>query len=225
MSCLRSLNAIGKQTTQAVVAVAILLLAGCSIAGTSAPAHRVTVQASPATSPVVQPSPVTGLLDPAPTHCPSSSSQLSTMTTSAGFGGGFPTGSVLEGTSPVWEHGLTLAGTLNPYPSGPTPTPWPGTKVIWVVGPNYTNPVTLQGRDLLSGVPIWFDVYGSGSAQDNFTTLATLDPAHPNRGFTRNTSGLWNIWSIGLVFTRAGCYDLEASWASSQWQVVLTVGR
>jgi hypothetical protein len=225
MSCLRSLNAIGEQTKQAVVAVAILLLAGCSIAGTSAPPHRVTVQASPATSPAVQPSPVTGLLDPAPTHCPSSISHLSTMTTSADFGGGFPAQSVLEGVSPVWENGLAPASTINPYPDGPTPTPWPGTKVLWVVGPNYTNPVTLQGRDLLSGVPIWFDVYTNGSTQDSLTTLVTLDPAHPNRGSTRNTTGLWNIWDIGLVFTRAGCYDLEASWVGGQWQVVLAVGR
>jgi hypothetical protein len=147
------------------------------------------------------------------------------MTTSAGFGGGFPAQSLLHGTSPVWEDGLAQASILNPYSSGPTPTPWPGTKVLWVVGPNYTEPVTLQGRDLLSGVPIWFDVYANGSTPDKLSTLATLDPAHPNRGFTRNSTGLWNIWGVGFVFTRAGCYDLEASWGAGQWQVVLTVGR
>jgi hypothetical protein len=147
------------------------------------------------------------------------------MTTSADFGGDIPSQSVLEGTPPVWENGLAPATTINPYPSGPTPTPWPGTKVLWVVGPNYAMPVTLQGRDLLSGVPIWFDASADGSSSDTLTTLVTLDPAHPNRGSTQNSTGHWNIWGIGLVFTQAGCYDLEASWASGQWQVVLAVGR
>ena len=146
------------------------------------------------------------------------------MTTSADFGS-IPAGALLEGASPVWESGVVPAHPLNPYPSGPTPTPWPGTKVSWIVGPNYANPVTLQGRDLLSGVPIWFDMSANGNTSDNLTTLATLDPNHPNQGTIRNASGPWNIWSIGLVFTRAGCYDLEASWTGGRWQMVLPVGR
>jgi hypothetical protein len=224
MSSLRSLKSIGKHSLQAVIAMCILLLAGCSIAGTSAPAHRVTVQA-PAATPQVQPTPVSGLLDPAPKSCPSSTSRLSTMTTSANFGGGFTGPTVLEGTSPVWEYGLEPTSPLTLYPFGPTPTPLPGTKVLWVVGPNVAQPVTLQGRDLLSGVPIWFDISTNGSATDSLTTLATLDPAHPNRGSAQNSAGLWKIWGIGLIFTRAGCYDVEVTWPSGQWQVVLPVGR
>jgi hypothetical protein len=207
-----------------VVATLILVLAGCTATVTSTPAHHATQQTSPVT-PQVQPTPVTGLLGLAPTSCPSGSSHLSTMKTTADFGGGFSGQTIFQGTSPVWETGLGLlpGGTLHLNANGPTP--WPSTKIMWVVGPDYMQPVTLQGRDLLSGVPVWFDLHANGSAPGSPTTLATLDPANPNRGSTQNTAGHWNIWGILLFFTQAGCYDVESSWAGGQWQAVIAVGR
>jgi hypothetical protein len=150
------------------------------------------------------------------------------MTTSAHFGA-FVDPAVLEGISPVWEQGIGLLpgkNTLNLYPLGPTPTPTPSAKAIWAVGPNIMQPVTLQGRDLLSGAPIWFDISNthSGTAY-NATLRATLDPAHPSMGSFQNGAGQWNFWGIDLIFTRAGCYDLEASWSAGQWHVVIAVGR
>jgi hypothetical protein len=224
MSSLHNLDGGVRSISKAVVGTCILVLAGCSAAMTSAPAHRPPQQTSPVT-PQVQPTPVTGLLGPAPTRCPLSSSHLSTMKTTANFGGGFSAGVVFQGTSPVWETGFGLfpGGTLHLNANGPTP--WPSTKIMWVVGPNYMQPVTLQGRDLLSGVPVWFDLHANGSAPGSPNTLVTLDPANPNRGSTQNTAGHWNIWGILLFFTQAGCYDVQSSWAGGQWQAVIAVGR
>lgn len=64
------------------------------------------------------------------------------------------------------------------------------------MGPNYSHQVTLSGHELSTGVPVWFDLTAVGSGTGKPVTTAVLDPAHPNRGDTRNTSGLWNIWVI-----------------------------
>jgi hypothetical protein len=55
-------------------------------------------------------------------------------------------------------------------------------------------------------------------------TRAVLDPATPNRGWTTNATGRWNIWGILLYFFRAGCYQIDAAWAGGSWQVVVAVG-
>jgi hypothetical protein len=224
MSYLHNLKWSVRTIPTIVIAAGIVVVAGCTTTVTSTPAHSATQQTSPV-SPQVQPTPVTGLLGAAPTSCPSSSSHLHSMTTTADFGGGFSAGVVFQGISPVWELGFgRLPGdTLHLNTNGPTP--WPSTKIMWVVGPNFMNPVTLQGRDLLSGVPVWFDLHANGSSPGSPTTLATLDPSNPNRGSTQNSAGHWNIWGILLFFTQSGCYDVESSWAGGQWQAVIPVGR
>lgn len=58
-----------------------------------------------------------------------------------------------------------------------------------------------------------------------FPPSVTLDPAIPNRGSTDNPAGHWNIYGVGIIFTVAGCYDLEATWPEGRWHTVFAVGR
>jgi hypothetical protein len=141
--------------------------------------------------------------------------------------GGYSDPVELEGQPPVWEYGLFVSepGPFYMYPSGPTSTPYPGIKVNFLVGPDYMQAVTLQGRDLLSGTPLWFDMRTNGDDPHQFTMLATLDPTHPNNGIIPTSQGQWNVWGIVLIFTHAGCYDLQVSWAGGAWQAVIAVGR
>jgi hypothetical protein len=200
--------------------VSLLALAGCAQSTVHVPPQP-TVTATPTETPLPLPAPVSGLLGPAPTNCPASPS-LSSMTIDDQFGGGFTGGDVFSGQSPVWNLGLApdTALTLNAYTGQ---TPWPGTKVMWVVGPNFNQSVTLSGHELDSGAPIWF---GKDSAQPQ-TTHEVLDPSTPNRGSTGREQGLWNIWGILIYFLHAGCYELDASWANGAagWHIILAAGR
>jgi hypothetical protein len=175
----------------------------------------------------IRPSPVAGLLDPAPTDC-AAFPPPHTFTRSD-FGGGFIGSVTFQGSSPAWELGLVSPLNLNQY-SGPVP--YPSAKVMWVVGPNYLELVTLQGYDVRTGAPLWFQIYPSnGVPTDNpdaisaYTTYAALDPRAPNRGSTDNSTGHWNIWGIGIIVLAAGCYELDVTWPQGRWSVVFAAGR
>ena len=95
------------------------------------------------------------------------------------------------------------------------------------MGPNYGEPVTLQGHDLRSGTPIWWLLLDRSGTDDpaNAAPSVVLDPAIPNRGSTDNSAGHWNIYGVGLIFTVAGCYELEVSWPEGHWRTVFAAGR
>jgi hypothetical protein len=218
------------------LAVLLLVFASCA---SSSSVRRITislpslasptstaVEASPTSTAVVgrQPTPITGLLAPPPTSCPKLP-PLQTMTPD-NFGGGFSPGVSFLGAAPVWQLGLPQSGgTLDLNAGGAVPLP--ETKVLWVVGPNYPTVVTLLGRNLSTGAPIWFDIYPNNhtGGSDIYTQAARLDPTNPNRGSTDNSTGHWNIWGLGPIFLAAGCYQLEASWPGGSWRAIYAVGR
>lgn len=173
------------------------------------------------------PSPVAGLLGPAPSSCPVVSPPSTYH--EADFGGGF-TGSVtFQGSAPAWEMGLGSPLNLEQYSGA---VPYPSTKVMWVVGPNYAQPVTLTGHELQTGAALWFQVYPSNGVPTSnpdalsvYTTRAVLDPAAPNRGSTDNSTGHWNIWGIGVIVLAAGCYEVDVASAGGGWKMVFAAGR
>lgn len=169
------------------------------------------------------PSPVSGLLGPAPTNCPAGP-PLSSMTIDEQFGGGFVGGDVFIGRSPVWNLGLNPGMSLSLESNGQAE--WPSTKVMWIVGPDFNQPVTLSGHELTTGAPVWFSLGGSHPE----TTSALLDPSAPNRGSTNREQGVWHIWGILIYFLHAGCYELDAGWTSGAgsadgWHMILAAGR
>lgn len=137
-----------------------LAASGCaagqaSAVATQAPTHT----ASPTATRGVPPTPVGERLGPFPTQCAVvPPPQIFTM--ASGFGGGFGDPATFTGGGPAWELGLgspLQAGQLsqdNPYPSF---------KVMWIVGPNVTQPVTLTGHEMQTGAPLWFEIYPSNA--------------------------------------------------------------
>ncbi|HEY7124102.1 MAG TPA: hypothetical protein VH540_09150 [Ktedonobacterales bacterium] len=195
-----------------------------------APSPTVAPVGSPTATPDkrLRPPAVNGPLGPAPTNCPTSST-LQTYSPN-NFGGGFSSPISFLGASPVWQLGLGDASSpIALY--WDSSQPWPSTKVMWVVGPNYNQPVTLTGQDVRSGTPLWFQVYPSNAiptsdpnADSSYTTHAVLDPTAPNRGATENSTGHWGIWGIGLIALAAGCYELDATWAEGSWSAIYAFG-
>lgn len=202
--------------------VAVVTLASCDLTG--APA----TQSTPHTSPIVSfsPSPqmtmppqVTSILGPPPSNCPKANPAKTLTITD--FGGGFSGITTFEGDSPAWELGFDPNGTF-----AAKGTPYPSSKIMWVVGPNINLPVTLSGRDLRHDAPLWFDIYppNVGGGTDYYTTSAVLDPAYPNRGSTTNNLGHWNIWGIGIIVSAASCYQLDITSSAGSWHTVFAAG-
>lgn len=221
----------GMRTT--ICGLVALLLAGCTSTVTALPPTTTTTTASPTASSdtSVRPPPVSGPLGSAPSNCPAAP-PLSTMT-QQNFGGGFIGTLTVAGGSPAWQLGLGTGGDMLHLDFTPNSgEPYPSTKVMWLVGPNYAQPVTLTGHETRSGAPLWFQIYPSNSipvtnpdAQSIYTTHAVLDPAAPNRGSTDNTTGHWNIWGIGVIVLAAGCYELDVAWSTGGWHTIYAFGR
>jgi hypothetical protein len=222
----------------ALLAAILTMLPGCSLAGqpnTVRPGNTPTATpAGPTPLPTpplgVRPSPVAGMLGPAPTDC-AAVAPPATMTVTD-FGGGFSGTTTFTGGAPVWTQGLPSGSSPLHLNASGEPTPYPGTKVMWIVGPNYPQPVTLTGHDLRTGMPLWFALYPSnGVSNDNpdaltaYTTHLVLDPAAPNRGSAENSRGDWNIWGVGLVVLAAGCYELDVTWTTGSWRSAFAAGR
>lgn len=203
-----------------IAALALALLAGCSLGGSTPIAATSTATAGATTTSATTgtlPPTVTGSLGPPPSSCQTSPPPRSMTVTN--FGGGFSGTTTFSGAAPAWELGFGTEMQMRG-------TPYPSTKIMWVVGPNYAQPVVLSGHELTTGAPLWFDVYpGTGGRQDHYTTSATLDPASPNRGSTDNSTGDWNIWGIGIIASAAGCYRLDVvPQSGASWHAVVAVG-
>ena len=142
------------------------------------------------------------------------------------FGGGFSDRDVVVGRAPVWTLGLGT-GSLHLPPVSGTEARLPSLKIMWIVGPNKTQPVVARGHEGSTGDPLWFQVYPANATPElpsSYTTRLVLDPESPNRGYARNGSGQWSIWGIGVGVQSAGCYSMTVSSSTGSWTVQLAVG-
>ena len=90
-----------------------------------------------------------------------------------------------------------------------TPHGW-AVKVLWLLEPGTSVPVTLSGSEVETGSPIWFDP-SDGASGDTMS----LDPKHPGTPSQRHG---WKEYPSLLEFPEAGCYRVQASWANGSWQ-------
>src|SRR5258707_6696151 len=179
--------------TAMLLLAALLVLAACSAGQSTAPATAATrspnIAPAATMTPVLPPTPAGSALGPAPTNCPALPPPQ-TFTMASGFGGGFSDPVSFTGGSPVWELGLS--SPLHAGQFGGPDNPYPSFKVMWIVGPNVTQPVTLAGHELQSGAPLWFEIYPSIAApitaqtRSGYTLQTLLDPRSPDRWGTTN---------------------------------------
>ncbi len=200
----------------------LLLLTACSAGqGLSSPSPMVrsqpTQQTAPGLSPVVQrptqqtspgPSQVATLLAPAPQDCPSAPSLGSKVLPQF-------SSAPLTGSGAVWELGLPVNATLHLNEFGYTP--WPSTKILWPIGPDFPNTVVVRVTNLGTGSEAWWDIGAGGPPPTEPVRPLVLDRTGNRAGFP--------TWGTGLYFPQAGCYAMSVSWPGGQWRLLFAVGR
>lgn len=217
------------------LAALLLCLVGCSPwptathPNTPSAGQSVVLPGGPSPTPTSNhagPSPVAGVLAPVPTACPSSPSlQTRGFPQFSGFSGPV----TFSGQAPVW--------VATPYlPTTPVHlddqgyTAWPGTKIVWEVGPSFAQPVRVTITNMATGQLAWWGE-GGDPAQSGGTPAQTLvlDPANADPSAPAVSHGSpeagWNEWGSFVYLPDAACYTLTASWAGGQWGWVFAAGR
>ena len=219
----RNASAIPSLARAAAFLLALLLLGGCgSGQPTTSRQATATLPGVPAATPLptgtatpgAGPTPVAGLLDPAPTNCPIIAPPQMIQVS----------GIELAGSSPVWIRGGYSPSTLHLNQIGYTP--WPGTKIIWEIGPNYSQAVMVQVKNLQTGALAW---WGQGDRPPGAGQTLILDPNHPSGSdpYSDHGAGPGGLheWGTYVYLLAAGCYALQVSWPGGQWRGVFAAGR
>ncbi|MDQ6662633.1 MAG: SRPBCC domain-containing protein [Chloroflexota bacterium] len=128
------------------------------------------------------------------------------------------------GTSPVWASwppgpSIFRSPPRSIYPSSyEAPYGWAITKIVWEVGPNYPQSITVRGYDLSDQTPLMIQLL------DNTPTVDTvLDPQHPDHPVSVIGNG-WAEWGSYIVVPKAGCYTLDVSWSTGHWDITFAFG-
>jgi hypothetical protein len=197
--------------------VAVFLLISC----TSSPSPNVAQGSASPTSvvtatptPTIMPTPPIG---PVPKNCPVSDPVFHTISPNLGQ---------VIGTSPVWAtwargrkimHLVPTANSSQPSDYLP-PYGWPFTKVIWEVGPDYHQLVTLRGYEISNHTPLLFQFLSGTPTAD-----AVLDPQHPDHPVSVVGSN-WAEWGSTLIVSKAGCYVMNVFWPTGHWSLTFAIG-
>ncbi len=208
--------------------VIVFLLSACDMQAPFLQSATPTPPPIPTVPPRPHPSPVATLLDPPPTDCPTGQPPKSLpIKDQFGLQG---TGK-LQGNPPVW--------IVDPfYPPSPLHleaggyTAWPQWKIVWEVGPDYTQAVRLQIRNLRTGELAWWGADPDAWVGKTFV----MDPEQPDINgpywyhghhfnYPAPVAGTWNEWGSVFLITEAGCYDLQVTWPGGQWDMFFAAGR
>jgi hypothetical protein len=208
-----------------IVSFTVLMLLSCT-QGKSEPTTAVTTfptltplpTTPPTSTPLPVPTiPVNSTPGPLPTYCPVTNPMLHSISANL-----LP----MIGAAPVWAtwpvKGPMIAHLNQPpgsrFPSlFDPPYGWDITKLIWEVGPNYTQLVTIYGQDIFDHTPLILSFDGRK------TIRATLDPSHPGHPFSA-VGDNWAEWGSTIVVPKAGCYTVVVSWPQGSWQFTLAAG-
>jgi hypothetical protein len=202
-----------------IMSFMVLLLLSCtSVNSTSTTAIQPFITFTPIpTLPPVPTIPINSTPGPLPAHCPVTNPILHRT---------FANLPPMIGASPVWAvwpaRGPMIAHLNQPpgsrYPSlFDPPYGWDITKLIWEVGPNYRQLITVRGQEIYNHTPLLFDFTGQK------VVVATLDPNHP--GHPVSVEGdQWAEWGSYIIVPKAGCYTVVVSWPQGSWQFTLAAG-
>ena len=119
----------------------------------------------------------------------------------------------MAGGNPVGMVGFNKQGEIELSADNPTKFGYPQ-KVLWTAAPTFSGTGSIQGTNLKTGQPLWFDVNAKPVTTFTFDTRQS--------GTTR--SG-WFFWDTEIAAPEAGCYRIAATWPGGSWTVTLALGK
>lgn len=124
------------------------------------------------------------------------------------------------GQAPIWAVGFDGPHAVLRIPTSyDTYTQYGWTwKLVWTVGPHFSQKVTLHAVNLRTGEPLWFQFDGPQ------TSSPVLDPQQSNHPAPAAGEG-YAEWGSYLFIPVAGCYQIEATWPGGQWRILFAAGR
>lgn len=208
----------------ALLLLLVLALTACSSSAKVPPRPTPTPTATPSPTPsptatrVPGPQPAAQPLGPPPSSCPPSP-QPDTMSFPDGFGT-YGSGVRLMGKDIVWI----------PEPSFPTVahlesrgyTQWPALSIVWELGPDATDAVSVQATNIQTGAVLWWI---HGAPPDLSSQTLTLDADVPGPAtYAGIPEKGWQQFESSLLIPQAGCYALDATWAGGSWHMTFSAG-
>ena len=181
----------------ALLALAALLLAGCSTAVPTPPTAGASLPPLDAGS-LRLPS-----IDPAVQGCPV------TVGRAASTLGPFDSGAVAVGAGPVYAetYGPSPAAAISFYAMGDG---WHYAKVPFFSRPGYRGPILIRGGRIDGTGPLRFDGHPN--------RLASLELTTGNLAF--HPGGGWRGWPTGVLVQSRGCYVLQIDGSSFSTMIV-----
>lgn len=189
----------------AALLAGLLLLSGCGVA-----------RVPPAPTRPPDPFPLGAPLAPPPTDCPVAPPiQTLTLTQLGNFSGSVR----LYGAPPVWIPSEYFPhSTLHLDRSGFSGVdPYPGTKILWELGPDATPDVVARATDLRTGALGWWGNGNTNPYTPAFSVQGGRDNGEVDTG--------WHEWDSDLFIPAAGCYALDVSWPGGSWRTIFAAGR
>ncbi len=100
---------------------------------------------------------------------------------------------------------------------------WPGTKIIWEVGPSFTQTVSVRVTNLATGELSWWDTGEGSPPPAHVSQILTLDTNQPT--YHGSPEPGWREWGSYLYFSQAGCFAMDVTWPGGHWRIFFGVGH
>lgn len=115
------------------------------------------------------------------------------------------------GAKPVWA-GIYARKDGTAYREDDAPRRRRGwrIKVLWVMHRDNELPVRIRGRNVTTGEPMWFNIWGKTKKVERMNPDKPKVPAGEND---------WKEYPSYVFFPRAGCYRLRARWEGGSWRI------
>lgn len=208
------------------LALLMLVVAACTSTTKVPPRPTATATPSPSPSPsptvaatiVPGPQPAAQPLGPPPSSCPASP-QPQTMSFPNGFGS-YDNGVRFFGKDIVWipEPSFPTVAHLEPHGY----TQWPALAVVWELGPDATDAVSVRVTNTQTGAVLWW-IYGAPPNLSSQTLVLDADAPGPAM-YTGVPEKSWQEFKSSLLIPQAGCYEMNATWDGGSWQVIFAAG-
>jgi hypothetical protein len=173
---------------------------------------------TPTVTPIPGPRPVASRLAVPPASCPPSP-HPQTISFPDGFGT-FSSGVRFFGEDIVWIPESSYPTVVHLEDHGAIP--WPAVAIVWEVGPDATDAVSVRATNLQTGEVLW---WVHGTPPDLASQTLTLDANVPGPAlYTGIPEKGWQQFQSALLIPEAGCYALDATWAGGSWRVIFAAG-